>query len=130
MTRSARKFISAIMLLWLPVFTGSALAATIPMQLPHGECHDSAMSHESMKMGNMDMGKHHMHQGIKHATTDENSPNCSSCGVCHLACTGYLAVPGADILALQAVVLEITPYLVVFKSFTSAPLVPPPLVRT
>jgi hypothetical protein len=128
MIRSTRKFIAVIMLLWLPVFTGNALAASVFMQLPQGQCHEAAMSHETMNM-DMDMSDHQMHHGEMPAPADEHSPSCSACGVCHLACTGYLAVPGVEIADVQASALETTPYLVVFHSFTSAPLVPPPLVR-
>jgi hypothetical protein len=125
MTHSARKFVAVLMLLWLPVFTGSALAASVSMQLPQGGCHESAasMSHEGM-----DMAEHHMNHGDMSAPSDEHSPSCSSCGVCHLACTGYLAVADVAMAAVQTAAHETTPYLVVFHSFTSAPLVPPPLV--
>jgi hypothetical protein len=128
MTRSARKFVAVLMLLWLPLFTGSALAASVSMQLPQGSCHESVMD-QTMSHEAMDMGEHHMHHGDMPAPADEHSPSCSDCGVCHLACTGYLAVADVALSAVQAAALELTPYLVVFHSFTSAPLVPPPLVR-
>jgi len=131
MTCSTRKFIAVIMLLWLPIFTGSALAASVSMQLPQGECHDAAMSHEAMSMDmamDMNMGEHQYH-GDMHAPADEHSPSCHDCGVCHLACTGYLAVTGIPAARTQAAAREITPYLVVFNSVTSVPLLPPPLVR-
>jgi len=115
------------MLLWLPVFTGSALAASVSMQLPQGECHDAAMSHEAMNMNmdmtNMDMGDH------QPVPAGNHSPSCNDCGVCHLACTGYLAVTGVSAAVVQTAAREITPYLVVFNSVTSVPLLPPPLVR-
>jgi hypothetical protein len=128
MFRSTKKFVAVLMLLWLPVFTGNALAASISMQMPQGGCHDAAMSHEAMNMDmtmdmSMDMDEH------QPVPAGEHSPSCSACGVCHLACTGYLAVPGVEIADVQTSALEATPYLVVFHSFTSAPLVPPPLVR-
>lgn len=82
------------------------------------------MSHDAM-----DMGEQHMHHGDMPATTDEHSPSCSACGVCHLACTGYLAMPGPDMVAMQSAARETTPYLVVFHSFISTPLLPPPLAR-
>jgi Protein of unknown function (DUF2946) len=126
MCRLSRKFIAVLMLLWLPVFTGSALAASVPMQLPHGGCNEAAMS---QTMSGMDMGEHHMHHGKMPAPGDKHSPSCNACGVCHLACTGYLAAPGVKMATLQTAASETTPYLVVFASFTSAPLVPPPLVR-
>ena len=121
------------MLLWLPVFTGSALAASVSMQLPQGECHDAAMSHEAMNMDmamdmNMDMANMSMdeHQPVP---AENHSPSCNDCGVCHLACTGYLTVHGLSIAVKPGAVREITPYLVVFNSVTTVPLLPPPLVR-
>jgi hypothetical protein len=131
MNRSVKKFIAVIMLLWLPVFTGSALAASVSMQLPQGQCHEAAMSHESMDMTmdmNMDMANMSMdeHQPVP---AGEHSPSCQDCGVCHLACTGYLTVPSVSVTTVQTATREITPYLVVFNSVTSVPLLPPPLVR-
>lgn len=111
------------MLLWLPLFSGSALAATISMQMPQGSCHEEA---SSQTMPGMDMGEHHQHHG-ETPTTDEHSPSCSA--VCHLACTGYLAMPGAELVAAVEAARDNTPYLVLFQSVTSAPLVPPPLAR-
>lgn len=116
------------MLLWLPVFTGSALAASVTMLLPQDSCHEAAMS-QNMSHKAMDMDEHHMHHGDMPTTTDEHSPACSTCGVCHLACTGYMAVPDIALVAVQTVARESTPYLVVFHSVTSVPLLPPPLVR-
>lgn len=126
MDRSSRKFIAVLMLLWLPLFSGSALAASVAMQLRHGGCHEVAAS---QAMSHEDMGGHHQHHSATPAAADEQPPACSSCGLCHLAGTGYLAVPGAELVTVQAAAREVTPYLVVFHSFTSAPLVPPPLAR-
>jgi hypothetical protein len=126
MTRSIRKFIAVIMLLWLPVFTGSALAASVSMQLPQGECHEAAMSHEGM---NMDMAMDMNMDEHQPVPAGEHGPSCNDCGICHLACTGYLEVPSVTIAAAQNAAREITPYLVVFNSVTSVPLLPPPLVR-
>jgi hypothetical protein len=128
MIRSARKFVAVLMLLWLPVFTGSALAASITMQLPQAGCHDAANS-QTMSHEGMNMDEHAMHHGEDTSPADEHSPSCNSCGICHLACTGYLAVNAAAESAVQTPAVETTPYLVVFHSFTSAPLLPPPLVR-
>jgi len=112
------------MLLWLPIFTGSALAASVSMQLPQGGCHEMDKSHESM-----DMGEHQMLHGEMSSPAGEHDPSCNACGVCHLACTGYFAIPGVITVSVQAVARENTPYLVAFHSVTSVPLLPPPLVR-
>jgi hypothetical protein len=128
MSRSARKFVAVLMLLWLPVFTGSALAASVSMLLPQGGCHESEMM-QTMSHEDMNMAEHHMHHSEIPAPSDEHSPSGSTCGVCHLACTAYMAVPDVAMTNVQTVAVEITPYLVVFDSLASAPLVPPPLVR-
>lgn len=131
MNRSLKKFIAIIMLLWLPVFTGSALAASISMQLPQGGCHEATMSHEAMHM-DMSMNMNMANMGMDEqqpVPAGEHSPSCNDCGLCHLACTGYLTVPSVSVAAVQTAAREITPYLVVFNSVTSVPLLPPPLVR-
>lgn len=117
------------MLLWLPLFSGSAMAATISMQLQQGGCHEAAASQNMPEMDMMDMAEHHQHHEGMSSAADEQSPSCSACGVCHLACTGYLAVPVIELVAAQTAAREITPYLVAFHSVTSVPLLPPPLAR-
>lgn len=126
MSRLTRKFVAVLMLLWLPLFSASALAASVSMQMPQGHCQEAAAS---QAMADMDMGEH-PHHGEMPAMADEQSPSCSSCGICHLACTAYLAVPGVGLSAIQPGAHEIAPYLVSFHSVTSAPLLPPPLART
>lgn len=126
MSRLTRKFVAVLMLLWLPIFTGSALAASVSMQLQRGTCHEAAAP---MTMSHEDMGEHHQHHSEAPTLADQQDTSCSACGICHLACTGYLIAPNAGTATEQATSLEITPFLVVFSSFTSAPLVPPPLAR-
>ncbi|MBI5007420.1 MAG: DUF2946 domain-containing protein [Nitrosomonadales bacterium] len=126
MSKLSRKLVAVLMLLWLPLSGTSALAASISMQLQHGGCTESAVM---QTLAHEDMAAHHQHHEQAPAAADEQDTSCNSCGVCHLACTGYLAVPSAEMLAAQTTALESTPYLVAFHSRTSAPLVPPPLVR-
>ncbi len=126
MSRLSRKFVAVLMLLWLPLFSGNALAVSVSMQLQRGDCHEAATV---QTMAHADLGEHHQHHGEMPAVADEQTPSCSACGVCHLACTGYLTVPDADAVTLQTAAREATPYLVIYQSFTSAPLLPPPLVR-
>jgi membrane protease subunit (stomatin/prohibitin family) len=126
MSDLTRKFIAVLMLLWLPLSSGSALAASMSMQLQRGGCMETATM---QSMAHEDMAGHHQHHEQAPAAADTQDNTCNDCGVCHLACTGYLAVPSTEVVAAQATELETTPYLVVFHSFTSAPLVPPPLAR-
>lgn len=120
MSRSLGKFIAILMLLWLPLFSGSALAAAVAMQMPNGSCHETAMQMEATDM-DMDMGDHDGHISV----TDEHGNSCNA--LCHLACTGYLGVVGVTVISAHATERQITPYLVSFRSITSVPLVPPPL---
>ena len=118
------------MLLWLPLFSGSALAASLAMQAQQGDCHQTAMQHgEDMSMHHHDAA---MDQAATHdhsAAQDQTDSSCNACGVCHLACSGYLAVPGLAAPDMPQAVAATTPYTVSFHSVTSTPLVPPPLVR-
>lgn len=114
------------MLLWLPVFTGSALAAAVSMQMPKAECHEAS----AQTVAHEDMGTQHQHHhGDSSPIANEHTPSCNACGVCHLACTGYMTAPELEMSEIQVTAREATPYLVASHSFTSAPLVPPPLAR-
>lgn len=126
MFRSSRKFIAVLLLMWLPLFSGSALAATVSMQMQQGKSREAA---SAQMMSHAGMAGHHQSPCKMHAAADEHRSSCDVCGVCHLACTGYLAVPAMEMIPVQTAASEITPYLVAFDSLVSAPLVPPPLVR-
>ena len=117
MSRLTKKIIAVFLAIWLPLFGGSALAASVQMA-SHHHCQDRMMS-------DMGTGAYHLSDAA-----DEHNPTCDACAVCHLACTGYLAVPGVGMPPEQAPAAHgITPYLLAFHSFTSAPLLPPPLAR-
>ncbi|BCK87836.1 hypothetical protein MIZ01_1633 [Sideroxyarcus emersonii] len=126
MSRSCQKFVALLLLLWLPLSGASALAATVTMQLQHAGCKENVTSQQ---MSHTHMSGHHQHHGKMHAAADNHKQSCNACGVCALAGTGYLATPHVGMAAAPAIAHERTPYLVAYHSFTSAPLVPPPLVR-
>lgn len=114
------------MLLWLPLFTGNALAAAVTMQMPHGSCQEVNAMQE---MTHEDMGEHHHADMQIPSSGDENGSSCSSCGICHVACTGYLAMPIVEMSMEQVDALHFTPYLATYQSVSSAPLTPPPSPR-
>ena len=115
MFRLPRKFVAVLMLLWLPLSSGNALAVSVSMEA-HGTCHEMAMS---------DMQHHDIHpHAVRHGMS------CDDCGVCHLACAGYLAVPSLELAILQLDGQPLTPYLASFHSYTPTPLDPPPLTRS
>jgi uncharacterized protein involved in copper resistance len=125
-----RKVIAVLMLLWLPLFSGNALAATVSMQMHQSPCHEEMQAMDDMSMADMDMPNMSMSEmDVHHMPSNPHGATCSACGVCHLACAGYLAAPSAELASIQAAAREITPYLITFVSVSSAPLDPPPLVR-
>ncbi|NCN88662.1 MAG: DUF2946 domain-containing protein [Gallionella sp.] len=122
MSRSARKLIALFMLLWLPLSGGNAPAASLAMQLPNGSCHEAAaMSHQAT-------GEHPAAHD-NHAAQDMPSTPCAACGICHLACSGFILPQFklAVLVAPSALIVTFTPE--IFISHVSAPLVPPPLAR-
>lgn len=124
MSNAFKKFVAILMLLWLPLFSGNTLAAMVSMPMLQGSCHETATP---QKMAHSDMAQHH-HEEASSSTDKQDAP-CSSCGVCHLFCAGYLFVSSIAIIAEQSSTSETIPYLVSFRSLTFAPLLPPPLAR-
>ena len=116
------------MLLWLPLSSGSALAASLAMQLQRGECHESA---EMVNMSHDDMMDHDMMQHDHEAmqASDEGDSGCTSCGVCHLACTAYLDTPVVAMQMADTDSQAVSSIPETFVSHLSAPLDPPPLAR-
>lgn len=86
------------------------------------EEHGVMAQHEQ---GTMDHGASH----DQSAAQDQSDSSCTTCGVCHLACSGYLAVPEVATLNMPQGLTAVTPYLFSFHSITSTPLDPPPLAR-
>ena len=116
MSSRFQKFVAVLLVAWLPLFSGAALAASVFMQMPHDAClammqHDQQAVHSNAEP----LSEHH-------------STACDQCSICHLASGSYLGVqqiPAPDTLQVDGIV---TPYLFSFYSITSVPLLPPPLV--
>jgi len=115
----SKQFVALLLVLWLPLSGAGALAASLSMQM-HDACHEVAMT--AMQHQHADD-----HQAAEH---HGHNAQCSECGVCHLAGSGYLATPVQELVTLQIAGKLITPYQVSFKSVTTAPLDPPPLARS
>lgn len=132
-----RKFVAILVLLWLPLFSGNALAVSIVIQAMGGDCHTIVSQ----------QGEPHLHcppsaqqyaqrfqlaadQGQSTGYQEQQGSDSNSCGVCHLACCGYLATAPIEVTDIQLPVRLSTFVSTQFQSFTSAPLDPPPLART
>jgi hypothetical protein len=125
MSRLSQKIIAVLFAIWLPLFSGSALAASVSMQMsngqmPAGHCQDESM--QMAEMGDMDM---HSMSDADHQT----APACDLCGLCHMACTAYLVMPNIALMTAQTVASDSTPYAFSFHTISFTPLLPPPLAR-
>lgn len=126
MSLRSRKFIAVILLLWLPLFSASAVAESLAMQMQRGDCHESSemmmsMSHDDM----MDHGM--MHHEAAMQANDEDGSSCSSCAICHIACSAFLDVPAVAMQVIETGSQPVSFIPETFVSHLSAPLDPPPL---
>jgi hypothetical protein len=141
MFRLSRKFVAVLLTIWLPLFSGNALAASIAMQLRGGDCHvvqpDVAQqsSHHSNHVSSMhhqvqlaadQPAAHQEQQGHQH---NQQTPSHKNCGVCQLACCGYLAAVTIEVAEAQPLAQSFLPSSTQFQSITSTPLDPPPLAH-
>lgn len=126
MSRSTSKIIAIILLLWMPLFTGNALAAAVGMRTMHDSCLEAEATQE---MTHGDMGEHQHADMQLPLSDDDHGSSCSSCGICHFACAAYLAMPMIDMPAVQVDALSFTAYLITYQSISFAPFTPPPSPR-
>jgi len=145
MSQSARKFIAILLALWLPLFSGSVLAASVSMQYhsgqhqsgqmdsvqSHDDAHDDVGQFVAMQHGDSCEQQFADSSDTQHhaASHDHHDKKCTACGVCHLACSGYLAVSDLSGLTQHQPEATVAVYLLSFNSTTSLPLLPPPLAR-
>lgn len=137
----SRKFVAVVLALWFPLFSGNALAVSVAMQAMNGDCRTAVTQQVSLPSQHDSVAHQHMHHAQQAGDQDQaaahqeqpNSSNyqqkspCNNCGVCQLACSGYLApvtISVADDEPFsQSFILVSTQ----FQSVTLALLVPPPL---
>jgi len=104
-----KKFIAIILAVWLPFFSGDALAVTVSMQ--------SACEAHAIHATTQNASARHHAGGM----------SCNVCGFCHLAGTGYLAASNMTPYPMEPAGSARSFYLYSFSSIASPPLVPPPL---
>jgi len=130
-----RKFLAFLIAVWLPLFSGNALATSIGMQFMGGDClttHVDAVQHSvepSFHNERVPSMQHaHLVAQNEHQGEHKNTPH-KSCNICHLACCGYMAVSTSNVAAATSLADLFVPSPESFQSITSAPLNPPPLAR-
>ncbi len=104
-----KKFIAVILAVWLPLFSGDALAVTVSMQ---SACEAHAI---------------HAKAQIASAQHHAGGMSCKLCGFCHLAATGFLVANGIIPHPTLPAGSSRPFHLSAFSSIASPPLVPPPL---
>ena len=122
-----RKLTALLLAVWLPLFSANALAASMVMEPMSSACHHAqqvADSHQHMQ--HMQLTSNYNPPTESH---DQQSSTHNDCGVCQLACCGYMATVTFQLAEGQALALSYTPSSTQFQSFNSAPLDPPPLAR-
>ncbi|MDX8378598.1 MAG: DUF2946 domain-containing protein [Gallionella sp.] len=141
MSLFTRKFIVVLLALWLPLFSGSVLAASVSMQFHVGKMNteqslqnsdsDSDVTMQYIQYGDS-CDQQRVGSSDTHAVHNDDHHHgkiCTACGVCHLACGGYLIVSDLSGLIQQQPENPKAFYLLSFNSVNSSFLLPPPLAR-
>jgi NAD-dependent dihydropyrimidine dehydrogenase PreA subunit len=125
----SRKFLALFLLCWLPLFGGNALADSFAMQMNKRDCSPASMN-GGVTSQHGDATQHHQHFTGDHqdsAQTGDSDTTCNGCGVCHFACSGFLAAVPDYAPSPAALAETYTVASVAFFSFVSPPLFRPPL---
>jgi len=134
MSHATGKFIAMILAIWLPLFSGNALAASVAMQSMAGDSHSAVMSqgeHQSHCASAMQQHTNHdQHDNnLLQATYAQQDTESGDCGTCHLACCGYMATASMKVIDDRLPAQLFPSVSTQFQSITPAPLDPPPLAR-
>ena len=135
-----KKFLALVLAIWFPLFSGNAMAASVAMQPMGWECetgvaknveHHTSPHHASLAVPEkFEAAPEKTDQSFhQQKTPDQQKSSCKNCGVCHLACTGYMATAAIKVPADQPLAQSFAPFSSHFQSTTTTPQVPPPLVR-
>lgn len=136
MSAIAKKFIAVILAIWLPLFSGSALAAAVTMQSMAGDHHSAVMQPGEPQLHctlTMQQNKHHaMHDaGMDQFDGPQNQQDAAgdNCGTCHFACCGYMAAAAVNVSEAPPPARLFPSLATQFTSITLTPLGHPPLSR-
>ena len=143
MFRTIKKFIAVLLAVWFPLFSGNALAVSVAMQTMSGDCCAAVAQQDEHHARHATTTHQHTqpvqiavlqdqsaqcHEPQNDHQDQQNSP-CENCGVCHLACSGYLATVAIKVAESQPLAQLFTDFSAQFQSIASTPLDPPPLAR-
>lgn len=136
MIRLARKCVAILLVVWLPLFSGYALADSIIMQNMGDECPAAVAQQVSNRLQPVSALPLQMHHDQMAASMDQSVCHHhgqysahKKCGVCQLTCSGYMASLAIDLAATEPAAQSFTLSSTQFQSVTTVPLDPPPLAR-
>lgn len=128
-----KKFVAVLLAIWLPLFSGNALAASVALQMTSGDCHPAVAQPNEHPSSHLSTVSHHDQfaagQDQPAGQHDQQDSFCKDCGVCHFACSGYLATVDIKVTEVQLLARAYATSSTQFQSYTSAPLDPPPFSR-
>ena len=128
-----KKFVAVLLAIWLPLFSGSALAASVALQMTSGDCHPAVAQPNEHSSNHLSTVHHHDQfaagQDQPAWQHDQQDSSCKDCGVCHFACSGYMATVAINVTETRLFARTYATSSTQFQSYTSAPLDPPPFSR-
>lgn len=128
MKRSINKFVAVFIAVWLPLFSGNALAVSVAVHAIGGAGH-AVVAHESEQWESEQCPHHAPVQDQSADLQDQQDSSCGSTGICHLACCGYIAAVSITVAGVLPFALTNEPSPTRFQSVALTPLDHPPLAR-
>lgn len=128
MSHTIRKFVAVLLAVWLPLFSGNALAMAVSMP-GSGEASHTAVANPELAHAS---SQYHQTVVMDHCATHDESANShtqSDTGCKHPAACQLAVVTGRINVALPVSAKQETQYLMSFQSQSVAPLDQPPLAR-
>ena len=132
MSRPIKKFVAVFIAIWLPLFSGNALAVSVVMQTMGSDCHFAAAQQDEHRMHQASPEQHIQSAADQDQSADlqdQQDSGCGSSGICHLACCVYMATVSIKVPAVQPFAQSLAFPSTQFQSIALTPLDPPPLAR-
>jgi len=130
MLRSTKKFIAVLIAIWLPFFSGNALAVSVAMNALGGAGHAVVAMEGEQCPHHVAADQHALPAADQSADTQyQQNSSCENSGICHQACSGYVATESFEVAQALPFALSYEPSLTQFQSVALTTLDPPPLAR-
>lgn len=134
MSRPLRKFIAVLIAIWLPLFSGNALAMAVYMPGSGTASHSAVAEHTVVAKYDLAhaSSQHHLAIAMDHCATHDESASShtqSDTGCKHSAACQVTVAAGQIKIVLPVSSEHTTPYTTLFQSRSVAPLDTPPLAR-